>query len=480
MRVKRVGAPAWRGEIGWNNGTVWDGTTVAEPAWDANGIATLDLSEIDWAENAEIDRIRVQLAEAVSGTDYFLFDWVAIGRPTPGASVALVQAETQARIAGDSAEATARQTLAAQMRGSYEGTDVAGVTTGLVYSERQARVAGDSANASQISSLQARMPSGNGLLATAASVTEEQTARVTADEALAEDITALSSELEGKASASALAELTTEVQEIDGTVTAMSESVQVLSAQLDGENAGDTDWNAGDTTVYAGSLTVYTVIADGDHALASQLNQLDADFGELSAGVTQQLEAVSDEVSSQASALQAVAAQVADKASAGSVALVTARVDTLEGGVAANASSISAINATLPGKADASTVAAMQSQVTQQGQNITANANQINQVSASVAGKADASVVQSLNATVVQQGGVITEINARYFLAVDVNGRVGGMMIGNNGQVVDVAFLADSFSIVSPNGGRRFEYANGLISVFDENNIARVEIGLFN
>ncbi len=76
---------------------------------------------------------------------------------------------------GLTAEASARTTLAAQLRGNYTGSDVAQVTSGLVWSERQARVSGDSANASAIDAVKARLPTGTGQLATAAALTAVDT-----------------------------------------------------------------------------------------------------------------------------------------------------------------------------------------------------------------------------------------------------------------------------------------------------------------
>jgi hypothetical protein len=48
------------------------------------------------------------------------------------------------------AEVTSRTTLAAQLRGSYSGNDIAGVTTGLLHSEATARASADSTLASTI------------------------------------------------------------------------------------------------------------------------------------------------------------------------------------------------------------------------------------------------------------------------------------------------------------------------------------------
>jgi hypothetical protein len=70
--------------------------------------------------------------------------------------IAALQEEQTARIAGDTAESASRQTLAAQMRGAYTGTDVTDVTTGLFFSERQARAGADGALSSRIDTLVSR------------------------------------------------------------------------------------------------------------------------------------------------------------------------------------------------------------------------------------------------------------------------------------------------------------------------------------
>lgn len=72
-------------------------------------------------------------------------------------AAAAILEERRARVDGDVAEATARDVLAAQMRGSYEGTDASQVTTGLVYSERVARAEADSAVAEDVTILSAKV-----------------------------------------------------------------------------------------------------------------------------------------------------------------------------------------------------------------------------------------------------------------------------------------------------------------------------------
>lgn len=104
--------------------------------------------------------------------------------------IAAVQEEQTARIAGDQAEATSRETLAAQLRGTYTGTDLNLVTTGLIYSERTARASEDAAIASSVSALSSTVT--NNFNTLNSSITTEATTRATADSALSTSITNLS------------------------------------------------------------------------------------------------------------------------------------------------------------------------------------------------------------------------------------------------------------------------------------------------
>jgi len=117
MRIKKVGNPTWVGSLQWTTTTdaAWNAAKeveVDEPAWDSAGVATLDVADIAWRP-ATIAAIRLQLGAAQGVSDYYLIDWLAIGRPMPGASVALVQEETQARVTAIATEASQRNTCVA-------------------------------------------------------------------------------------------------------------------------------------------------------------------------------------------------------------------------------------------------------------------------------------------------------------------------------------------------------------------------------
>ncbi|OBU49535.1 hypothetical protein [Stenotrophomonas maltophilia] len=200
LRVKRVGTPAWGSFVQWitTSDKTWNAqksVAIPEPAWDVNGVATVDVQDVAWWP-ATVDAIRLQLGSAQTVANYYLIDYIAVGRPQPGASVALVQEETQARITADAAEATQRTALAVQMRGNYTGTDPLQLTAGLAYEELKARVAADSAQVQRISTMEARMPVGTGSLATAASVTALQEATATTTSALAQSITIINVSLQ--------------------------------------------------------------------------------------------------------------------------------------------------------------------------------------------------------------------------------------------------------------------------------------------
>ena len=201
VRMRKVGAPAWKGTVWWTTDadatfTAAKSVTIPEPSYDANGIATLDLDNLPWNGGSPIRQVRLDLTVAQTVSAYLLYDYIAIGRPAPGASVALVQEETQARVTALAAEASQRNTLAVQMRGNYTGADLS-QAQGLMGDERIARAAADSVQVQRITTMEARMPAGSGGLATSASVTTLQDAMVAADQANAQATTAVNSKLTG-------------------------------------------------------------------------------------------------------------------------------------------------------------------------------------------------------------------------------------------------------------------------------------------
>jgi len=158
LRVKKVGKPSWQGQIFWkgNDGPDFNegrSLRVPEPYFNADGIATLDFDDVNWLAAGTINRIRLDLTNNQDANNYVLIDWIAVGRPTPGAGMAALQSESLARVNDVSAEATQRQLLAAQMRGDYTGNDLTKVSTGLIASEMTARVEADKSTNARVDTL---------------------------------------------------------------------------------------------------------------------------------------------------------------------------------------------------------------------------------------------------------------------------------------------------------------------------------------
>lgn len=442
LRIRRVGTPAWEGLLQWvtaadDNWNAGKSLAIPEPVWGSSEVATVTLSEIDWAPD-EIAAIRVQLAAEQTVSDYHLIDWVAIGRPAPGAGVALIQAETQARVTADVAEAAQRETLAVQLRGNYDGEDLGQVATGLIASERNARVEADEAVMQVVEVIQARLPAGDEALATEASVVSEREARVEADLAQAQATQAIQARLPAGdgavASVDALDSVTARVEETEQGLIAVGERVISLDAQFEGEHAGDDDWNAGEDDWNAGTKTIYTVIADGDQALARQLDVVTADVGEFKATATQQIEAIADEVSAQAQQLTVISAELEGKAEAEAVNQLRTRVEETEDG-------------------------------------ITAVSEQLGSVKAEVDGKASAQVVQGMQAQVTQTADGLATVLAKAFLHVITSGPngplIGGFEIENNGQVVAMDILASIFRITSTDPTKGLEWRDGYLRAYN-------------
>ncbi|HEL4805653.1 TPA: hypothetical protein UN084_001159 [Stenotrophomonas maltophilia] len=455
LRVKRVGEATWDGFLEWITlaDQVWDEekrASIPEPRWDHDGVGTVDVSDIPWWPG-EVDAIRVQFGAVQTVSNYFMTDWVAIGRPTPGAGVALVQEEARARVAADVAEASKRETLAVQLRGDYEGSDLSQVPSGLFAAERDARVTADEANARAVEVIQARMPAGDGKMATEASVTEERQARAEGDSANAEAIDRVSARMpagDGKvASAEALDAVSTRVEETEDGIRAVGDRTSSLEAQVTYKHAGDRDWNAGDRDVRAGVKTWQSVIAQGDRAVAKQVESVRAELGEFEATVTRSIEVIATEQSAQAVQIQHLGVELDGKASSDYVEEISARVD-----------------------------------VTEQG--IEAVTGQLASVKAEVDGKASAQVVQGMEARVSQNESGLNEVMARAFLKVIADAGqgplIGGMEINNDGNTVATRFVSTLFEILSPNAANGIEIRNGYLRVWGGNAQRIIGVGFGN
>lgn len=235
LRIKKVGAPVWAGKLLWigSSESGWStdrSVDIDEPEYDSNGIATLSIHDIDWRASTAIRRFRFDLLKSQDENNYVLIDWIAVGRPTPGAGMAALQAEQTARVNADAAEAANRNTLAVQMRGSYEGNDLSKVGSGLIFQEQQARITADKAEATARQSLETKVND------SVSSINKSLDTLNTQDKAMASDISGLKSSLGNKADASALQTLKTTVDQQGSSISTQGQSITKLQNDLNTTN----------------------------------------------------------------------------------------------------------------------------------------------------------------------------------------------------------------------------------------------------
>ena len=237
MRIKKVGNPTWNAkmfwigadETGWNAGR---SVVINEPEYDDKGIAILTLHDLEWRDSTTIRRFRFDFTSGQDADNYLLFDWIAVGRPTPGAGMAALQEEQQARANADTAEAQARSTLAAQIRGSSESGNLDDIRSGLIYQEKNARITADAAEASARESLQTEFNRNK------ASVAEELHTLSTEQASQASKITGLQTSLGQKADASAVQTISQKVEEQGNTLKSQGAALSKLDNRVGSVESG--------------------------------------------------------------------------------------------------------------------------------------------------------------------------------------------------------------------------------------------------
>jgi hypothetical protein len=342
LRIRKTGAPVWEGYLWWKRtgDTTWDAgrrVTIDEPTFDG-GISVVS---VDLGLTGELVQIRFDLSTAQDGADYFEIDWVAVGRSSPGASVASVNTLNQALTNGINAQASAREALSVNLTGVADpaGLTIGDLASGLIYSERVARVAADESIQSKVTSLEGSVTDLDTGLTTAGSAISALDVRVSDNEdgisTLSSDLTALTSTVDGKADVSALEDLETSIN-ID--------NIEGLSAQAVGRRALE-------ATLLADALEAAEVGSNA--ALTDQAAaQANAAVRQETYARTEQNEAVTTAVAGRVDVIEAT---LPGKAEATYVEEVEARVTETENGITSAVEALSAVEV----KADDATAAGL-------------------------------------------------------------------------------------------------------------------------
>ncbi|HHB7012784.1 DUF1983 domain-containing protein [Klebsiella pneumoniae] len=282
LRFRKTGKPVWAGEIRWvSAGENFNNTKryiVAEPEY-ADGVATLTVCDIPWTGN--IDRIRLDLTNQQDASNFIEFDWIAVGRPAPGASTAALQDVRSTLSNALTSEAQARSTLAAQMRGSYDGSDLEKVTSGLLYQEKTARVTAIQAEVKARESLQTQFNDNK------AAVSGELSSLTTEQRAQASRIGGLETSLGKKADATALTSLTQKVEQQGATLTSQGAALTSLTNRV-----GQTETGlAGTNEALSGLQSVVTRQGDRITSQGQSITKLTSDLGTTNSALVKKAEA---------------------------------------------------------------------------------------------------------------------------------------------------------------------------------------------
>ncbi|PLG15093.1 hypothetical protein B6J05_24890, partial [Klebsiella quasipneumoniae] len=282
LRFRKTGKPVWAGEIRWvSAGENFNNTKryiVAEPEY-ADGVATLTVRDIPWTGN--IDRIRLDLTNQQDASNFIEFDWIAVGRPAPGASTAALQDVRSTLSNALTSEAQARSTLAAQMRGSYDGSDLEKVTSGLLYQEKTARVTAIQAKVKARESLQTQFNDNK------AAVSGELSSLTTEQRAQASRIGGLETSLGKKADATALTSLTQKVEQQGATLTSQGAALTSLTNRV-----GQTETGlAGTNEALSGLQSVVTRQGDRITSQGQSITKLTSDLGTTNSALVKKAEA---------------------------------------------------------------------------------------------------------------------------------------------------------------------------------------------
>ncbi|HHH3102292.1 TPA: DUF1983 domain-containing protein, partial [Klebsiella pneumoniae] len=282
LRFRKTGKPVWAGEIRWvSAGENFNNTKryiVAEPEY-ADGVATLTVRDIPWTGN--IDRIRLDLTNQQDASNFIEFDWIAVGRPAPGASTAALQDVRSTLSNALTSEAQARSTLAAQMRGSYDGSDLEKVTSGLLYQEKTARVTAIQAEVKARESLQTQFNDNK------AAVSGELSSLTTEQRAQASRIGGLETSLGKKADATALTSLTQKVEQQGATLTSQGAALTSLTNRV-----GQTETGlVGTNEALSGLQSVVTRQGDRITSQGQSITKLTSDLGTTNSALVKKAEA---------------------------------------------------------------------------------------------------------------------------------------------------------------------------------------------
>ena len=350
LRLRRSGSVTWAGYAWWAGaGQAWDSARrieIPEPTWTEDvGLITVTMP---WT--GAVDRVRLEF-----GTGTLDLDWIALGRPAPGASSADLDNLRQVMSSADDALAEDVTQLDTRITGAEGALD---------------------AQAGAIDGIETRVTTAEGTIASQGTAITVLEGRVT------------NTETQTEANADAIDALQTYVESGgDGSQVVAAEAIRALRSAIRRLAAEGAEGAARD---HLATRQVREYVAEASQSLNTRIDLTDEQVRIVAEAVTLLQAAMPGLASAQA--LQSL------------IATVTEQGDLLT----AHGLAITDIEAELDGKASATALQQLGATVSDQGDLLTAQGQAITTLQVGLADKAAASAVQALETTVGQQGAELS------------------------------------------------------------------------
>ncbi|HCI6749253.1 TPA: carbohydrate binding domain-containing protein [Klebsiella variicola subsp. variicola] len=239
LRIRKVGNPHWAGKLWWvghtqppqvTNESGWTDArskTIPEPTWDPSGVAVVSLQDIAWQMSDPLRRIRLDLATGANAQNTYEIDWLAVGRPTPGAGMAAVESVRNALSTDISQEAKSRNIMIAQILGNpnFSG-NLGALKSGLLFDEMTARVNADQTEVNARKALEAKYN------ASTASFTSDITGLTNENATRITEITALTASLGDKATVKQYTDLKASVDKNTQGISTQNNNLTALTTNI--------------------------------------------------------------------------------------------------------------------------------------------------------------------------------------------------------------------------------------------------------
>ena len=454
LRIQKHQSPTWGGLITWSGGSL----AIDAPAFDINNIATLDI-DVPWS--GMINGFSLKLASSADNLNYYSIDWIAVGRPSPGASSAALLREEQTR---------ANQVMALT----------------------QANSALDSKLNTQVSQL-------------SSAITENMQTLTTEQQSQADRITSLDSKFSND-----IGNLSSNITDVNSTLTnelgAQAEQINTMVADY---KPRYTDASRYTDAARSTQWTYAKTVARDNYATNERITNLQSDVASSNAAITQSLntlatkdEALSSSVNTltaSTAAAQGTANEALGKANTATTNIATIKTDlsavttqsgatasavqTLQTSVGSNTSSIQTSNQVIDGlRAQSTLVLDVNGYTVGTG---TYNDGK----TGTFAVRADEFYIGSPNGskelgfvhyeTAQEINGVIIPIGTYLRNAYIANGAITLAKI-DTATITSLSALSATIGhFKSAPTGARLEIKDSLLSVYDSNNVLRVRLGLW-